>query len=76
MSIVMFGLNIGASLIPYLVSFSWDNGAGAITLPVTIMISHLAPIPCQWFIRRCTVSYSPLRLRSFRPFLFVFPTRN
>lgn len=54
MSIVMFGLNIGASFIPYLVSFTWDSGAGPITLPVVIMISHLLPIPCQWLIRRCT----------------------
>lgn len=54
MSIVMFGLNIGASFIPYLVSFTWDSGAGPITLPIVIMLSHLLPIPCQWLIRRFT----------------------
>ena len=54
MSIIMFGLNIGASLVPFLVSFTWENGAGPMTLPTTIMLSHLFPIPSQWFIRLCT----------------------
>lgn len=54
MSIVMFGLNVGASVVPYLVSGVWDAGGGPVTLPAVILASHLLPIPCQYAIRRLT----------------------
>ena len=55
MSIVMFGLNSGASLVPYFVSFMWLRGVGPMSLPFIVMVSHVAPVPCQWLIRRLTV---------------------
>jgi len=54
MSIVMFGLNVGASVVPYLVSGVWERGGGPVTLPAVILASHLLPIPCQYTIRRLT----------------------
>ena len=54
-SIIMFGLNAGASVVPFAVSFAWERGAGPLVLPATIMASHLLPIPCQYLIRRFTV---------------------
>jgi hypothetical protein len=45
MSIVMFGLNFGASLVPYIMSDVWDAGAGPATLSVTIFLSMLVPLP-------------------------------
>lgn len=56
MSVIMFGLNMGASIIPYLVSWSWEHGGGPYVLPLVIMLSHLLPIPCQYLIRRFTAS--------------------
>jgi len=50
----MFGLNVGASVVPYLVSGVWERGGGPVTLPAVILASHLLPIPCQYTIRRLT----------------------
>jgi hypothetical protein len=60
MSVIMFGLNAGASIIPYLVSYSWERGGGPYVLPLVIMLSHLLPIPCQYLIRRFTASGSDI----------------
>jgi fucose permease len=54
MSIVMFGLNVGASVVPYLVSKVWESGGGPMTLPIIIVLSHVLPIPCQYAIRILT----------------------
>ena len=51
MSIVMFGLNFGASLVPFLMSEIWDAGAGPDTLTVTIFISMLIPLPLLYFTK-------------------------
>ena len=45
MSIVMFGLNFGASLVPYLTTLVWNNGGGPNTLIVTIFLSMFIPLP-------------------------------
>jgi predicted MFS family arabinose efflux permease len=45
MSIVMFGLNFGASLVPYITSLIWDVGGGPKTLIVTIFLSMFIPLP-------------------------------
>lgn len=44
MSIVMFGLNLGASLVPYLTTVVW-NRFGPKTLIVVVFISMLIPLP-------------------------------
>jgi hypothetical protein len=56
MSIVMFGLNLGASLIPFLTSYMWENGRGPVVLPVVVMASHIFPIPCQYLIGKFTAT--------------------
>ena len=45
MSIVMFGLNFGASLVPYVTSLIWNQGGGPITLIVATFISMFVPLP-------------------------------
>lgn len=45
MSIVMFGLNFGASIVPYFTSLAWNNGCGPMTLIVVIFLSMILPLP-------------------------------
>lgn len=45
MSIVMFGLNFGASLLPYLTSLTWYDGGGPRTLMIVTFLSMLIPLP-------------------------------
>jgi len=45
MSIVMFGLNFGASLVPYITTLIWNHGGGPKTLIVTVFLSMLIPFP-------------------------------
>jgi len=47
MSIVMLGLNAGASLVPYGTSLLWEY-TGAYSLPWVILISHTIPIPLMY----------------------------
>lgn len=45
MSIVMFGLNFGASLVPYITTLVWNRWAGPETLIVVIFMSMFLPLP-------------------------------
>jgi hypothetical protein len=45
MSIVMFGLNFGASLVPYMTSLVWNEGGGPKTLIVVTFLSMFVPLP-------------------------------
>lgn len=46
MSIVMFGLNFGASLIPYIATLLWEHTAlGPRVLPGTVMVTMALPLP-------------------------------
>ena len=45
MSIVMFGLNSGASLLPYVTSSIWYDGGGPRTLMIMTFLSMLIPLP-------------------------------
>lgn len=45
MSIVMFGLNFGASLIPYVTSVIWDLGGGPSALILVTFATMLIPLP-------------------------------
>uniref|UniRef100_A0A7S3UWT4 Major facilitator superfamily (MFS) profile domain-containing protein n=1 Tax=Heterosigma akashiwo TaxID=2829 RepID=A0A7S3UWT4_HETAK len=47
MSIVMLGLNCGASLVPYGTSLLWEY-TGAYSLIYIIMFSHIVPIPLMY----------------------------
>lgn len=51
MSIVMFGLNFGASLIPWALSEIWDEGGGYLTLPFTMLVSMLLPLPLLYLTK-------------------------
>jgi hypothetical protein len=52
MSIVMFGLNFGASLVPYIATLVWDDTSlGWYTLPLVIMISMTMPLPLLYLTR-------------------------
>jgi len=42
-SIVMLGLNTGASLLPFLTAYAW-NRIGYISLPVILTMSHIVPL--------------------------------
>ena len=45
MSIVMFGLNFGASFVPYVTTLVWNRWAGPETLIVVIFLSMFLPLP-------------------------------
>jgi fucose permease len=45
MSIVMFGLNFGASLIPYVTSMIWDMGGGPRALILVTFATMFVPLP-------------------------------
>jgi len=49
MSIVMFGLNFGASLVPYIVSYCWNIGGGPTTLTVVSLLTMLIPLPLMYW---------------------------
>jgi fucose permease len=52
MSIVMFGLNFGASLVPYVSTVIWDNSSlSYYTLPLITCISMLLPLPLLYLTR-------------------------
>jgi len=63
MSIVMFGLNFGASLVPYATSVTWNSGGGPVTLIVVVFLSMLLPLPLLHITKY--VSYDP----SVNPYL-------
>lgn len=63
MAIVMFGLNFGASLVPYLTSLVWYRGGGPLTLIVSTLLSMAVPLPLL-HATRC-LSYMP----NVNPFL-------
>lgn len=58
MSIVMFGLNFGASLVPYITAYIWDHGGGPITLIVVTFLSMFIPLPLLHISKY--VSYDPV----------------
>jgi len=57
MSIVMFGLNFGASLVPYITTLFWTMGGGEISLMVVTFLSMFVPLPLLHITR--FVSYDP-----------------
>jgi len=52
MSIVMFGLNFGASLVPYATALAWSEEGGARTLIISTLLSMLLPLPLLFIARR------------------------
>lgn len=52
MSIVMFGLNFGASLVPYLVVLAWDDTGKAYFLPLITLFTMVLPIGFVAMTRR------------------------
>lgn len=57
MAIVMFGLNFGASLVPYLTSLAWNRGVGPRVLIVSTFLSMFLPLPLLHVTRY--LSYNP-----------------
>jgi len=57
MSIVMFGLNFGASLVPYITAFIWNHGGGPKTLIVMTFLSMFLPLPLLHITKY--LSYDP-----------------
>jgi len=57
MSIVMFGLNFGASLVPYITSYAWTNGGGPSVLIIVTLLTMFIPLPCLYLTRY--LSYDP-----------------
>lgn len=57
MAIVMFGLNFGASLVPYTTTLIWNHGGGPETLIVMVFLSMLVPLPLLHITRY--LSYDP-----------------
>ncbi|CAM9797586.1 unnamed protein product [Phaeothamnion confervicola] len=52
MSIVMFGLNFGASVIPYLLSWLWETFDWPQVLIITVFLSHVVPYPLMLTVKR------------------------
>ena len=57
MSIVMFGLNFGASFVPYVTSLIWNKGGGPTTLIVVTFLSMFIPLPLLHITKY--LSYDP-----------------
>ena len=57
MAIVMFGLNFGASLVPYATSLIWNAGGGPRTLIVVTFVTMIVPLPLLYATRY--LSYDP-----------------
>lgn len=58
MAIVMFGLNLGASLVPYIVAFAWNHSdMGPYALPYVMMSTMLIPLP--FLVISSSLSYDP-----------------
>ncbi|KAJ1430062.1 major facilitator superfamily domain-containing protein [Ochromonadaceae sp. CCMP2298] len=57
MSIVMFGLNFGASAVPYLTALVWSEGGGPITLIISTLLTMLLPLPLLHTVKY--FSYDP-----------------
>jgi predicted MFS family arabinose efflux permease len=57
MSIVMFGLNFGASLVPFATSLIWNEGGGPKTLIVMTFLSMFVPLPLLHITKY--LSYDP-----------------
>ena len=52
MSIVMFGLNFGASIVPYAATLAWDHTSLSYkALPIAVVISMALPLPLLFFTR-------------------------
>ena len=62
MAIVMFGLNFGASLVPYLNSVIWTATGSPKTLIVTIFLSMFLPLPLLHMVKYVSYdeTYNPL----------------
>lgn len=63
MSIVMFGLNFGASLVPYFMSLVWDIW-GPSTLIAVVLLSMFFPIPLLALTKEVAYDANVLRTRS------------
>ena len=60
MAIVMFGLNCGASFVPYFTTLLWNfNDIGPIVLIIIIGLSMIVPLPLL-YVAEC-VSYVEFR---------------
>ena len=57
MAIVMFGLNFGASLVPYITSMIWNRGGGPKTLIVVTFLTMFLPLPLLHITKY--LSYEP-----------------
>lgn len=65
MSIVMFGLNMGASIVPYITTIIWNHGGGPYTLIYVLLCTAVIPIPLLFASKYA--SYEP----SINPRLFL-----
>lgn len=52
MSVVMFGLNFGASIVPYVISWVWTYTGWPQCLIVIVMLSHIFPYPLMLNAKR------------------------
>ena len=62
MAIVMFGLNFGASLVPYLTALVWDHGGGPPMLILSTLLSMLLPLPLLQLAQHLQYDKIPLLL--------------
>lgn len=67
MSIVMMGLNLGASLVPFLTSVVWREYCGPQVLLSTIFLSCLLPLPLLFCALQCSYTKaSPVPPRNYQ----------
>eukprot|EP01041_Mallomonas_annulata_P000503 gene503-957_t len=65
LSIVMFGINAGASFIPFLTALVWDNGFGSQALIYIAIVSMSIPLPLLHVVKY--ISYEPSVNPRFAP---------
>lgn len=74
MSIVMFGLNFGASLVPYITTLVWNHGGGPPTLIYVTFLSMLLPVPLLHITKY--LSYDPAVNPHIRNSYMTVPTED
>lgn len=69
-SIVMFGINCGASFVPFLTSHFWESYQSPLTFPLFILLSMFLPLPLALLSRSLSYKSELPEFETKRPLTF------